>query len=278
MSVTFTKLFASITESTVWCEPDRTRICWITMLAMADHRGRVWASTPGLANRARIPVEDARIAIQTFLEPDDDSRSKENEGRRIEEIDGGWRLINHEKYRALRDEESIKEAKRRYINARRAKEKEDSKVVENVENVDRGRYNAEAEAEAEAEAGKPKPKAQRFAPPPWIDPEAWKGFEAMRTKIRKPMTDRARAMIVSELEALKAQGHDPIAVLAQSELHAWAGVFPIKANGTTRSPIQWWTSDEGIVAKGRELHLEPKRGESMSSFKARINAAIESVA
>ena len=155
MSVTFTKLFSSITESTVWCEPDRTRLAWITMLAMADSRGRVWGSVPGLANRARIPVEDMRVAIQTFLDPDPDSRSGEKDGRRIEVIDGGWRLINHEKYRAIRDEEAIKEAKRKYINTRRAKEKIEAGCVENV---DRGRHNAEAYTEAEAEKSKTKPR------------------------------------------------------------------------------------------------------------------------
>jgi len=121
----------------------------------------------------------------------------------------------------------------------------------------------------------PKPKAQHFVPPPWVDLEAWKGFENMRAKIRKPLTDRARAMIVKELEALKAQGHNPVAVLAQSEVHAWAGVFPVKVNGSAKSPSQWWTSDEGVLAKGKELLLEPKMGESMPSFKTRINAAIE---
>lgn len=155
MSVTFTKLFASITESTVWCEPDSTRLAWITMLAMADSKGRVWASIPGLANRARISVDATRTAITTFLSPDPDSRTPDYEGRRIEPIDGGWRLLNHEKYRAIRDEESVKESKRRYINARRERER---LAVSDVETVDRSRCNAEAEAEAlksEALSGKP---------------------------------------------------------------------------------------------------------------------------
>ena len=83
---------------------------------------------------------------------------------------------------------------------------------------------------------KPLPtKAQRFALPPWIAEEAWKGFETMRTKIRKPMTDRAKAMIVLELAKLRAQGHDPIAVLAQSEVRAWASVYPIDTGKVTRS-------------------------------------------
>jgi hypothetical protein len=154
MSVTFTKLFSSITESTIWVAPDPHRLCWITMLAMADRQGRVWASIPGLANRARISVDDTRAAIASFLSPDPDSRTKDWEGRRIEEIDGGWRLLNHAKYRAIRDEEAIKEAKRKYINTRRA-----------VENVDRGRVNAEAEADTEAKIKskkKPTPLPEDF--------------------------------------------------------------------------------------------------------------------
>lgn len=154
MSRTFTKLFSSITESTVWCEPDRTRLLWICMLAMADRNGRVWGSIPGLSNRARIPVEDARVAIATFLAPDPDSRTPDHEGRRIEVIDGGWRLLNHDKYRAIRDEETTNESKRNYINARRAKERaavEQSRTVAN--NVGLGRDNAEAEAEADTSIG-----------------------------------------------------------------------------------------------------------------------------
>lgn len=160
MSMTFTKLFSSITESTIWREPANVRLVWITMLAMADRRGRVWASLPGLADRARVPDEDCRTAIKTFLSPDADSRTREHEGRRIEVIDGGWRLLNHEKYRAIRDEESIKDSKRNYINKRRAAEKQ-----ANVENVERGRTpsndvtqcraNAEADSDAEAEEVEP---------------------------------------------------------------------------------------------------------------------------
>lgn len=120
MSNTFTKLFSSITESTVWCEPDRTRLVWICMLAMADAQGRVWGSIPGLANRARVPVEDARAAIACFLAPDVDSRTRDHDGRRIEEIDGGWRLLNYVKYREKRDIESTRERKRRWMANKRA--------------------------------------------------------------------------------------------------------------------------------------------------------------
>lgn len=129
----FTKLFSTITESTVWCEPDRTRLVWICMLAMADAQGRVWGSIPGLANRARVPVEDCRTAIDCFLQPDIDSRTKDFEGRRIEAIDGGWRLLNYLKYRERRDKESARERKRKWIANKRAAAKKN--VTINASNV-----------------------------------------------------------------------------------------------------------------------------------------------
>lgn len=151
MSMTFTKLFSSITASTIWAARDQTRIVWITMLAMADQHGRVWASIPGLSNIARVPIEACEEALAELMAPDKYSRTKDHDGRRVEEIDGGWRLLNHAKYRAIRDEESIKESKRRYINARRQAER--SSTVEPVEQcrtaVERCRANTEAEAEAE---------------------------------------------------------------------------------------------------------------------------------
>ncbi len=64
--------------------------------------------------------------------------------------------------------------------------------------------------------------------PDWIDVEAWEGYEEMRRKIRKPMTDRARTLAVRELEKLKAAGNDPNEVLDQSTLHSWQGLFELR--------------------------------------------------
>lgn len=118
MSFTFTKLFGTITESSVWSESCEIRICWVTMLAMCDKDGQVFAALPGLARRANIPLEDVEKSIQCFLSPDPYSRTKDYDGVRIEEIDGGWRLLNYQKYRDLRDtldrKEQVREAVARH--------------------------------------------------------------------------------------------------------------------------------------------------------------------
>jgi len=98
----YTKLFNSIVTSTIWTEDDKTRILWITMLALADKNGEIHGSIPGLARVAGISLADAENAIGKFLSPDPYSRTPDHDGRRIAPIDGGWELLNHTKYREWR--------------------------------------------------------------------------------------------------------------------------------------------------------------------------------
>jgi hypothetical protein len=82
------------------------------MLAMADKHGEVMASILGLAHRARVTVEDCEKAIQHLSGPDPYSRTGENDGRRIEAIDGGWEILNYAKYRRMMSEEEQAERNR----------------------------------------------------------------------------------------------------------------------------------------------------------------------
>lgn len=101
----YTKLFGSILHSTIWAETHATRIVWMTMLAAKDKDGIVEASIPGLARLANVTIEECETALAKFLAPDPYSRTKDNEGRRIEEVHGGWRVLNHDYYRGLLDAE-----------------------------------------------------------------------------------------------------------------------------------------------------------------------------
>ena len=125
--LTYVKLFNTILDSSVWLEENETRILWITMMAKADRDGIVRGSVPGLAHSARISVEGCRVALGKFLAPDPESTSKEYEGRRIEEVKGGWRLLNHEKYRDLLSLAERREYNRRKQAEYRAKAKANNK-------------------------------------------------------------------------------------------------------------------------------------------------------
>jgi len=146
----YTKLFQSIVTSTIWSEGDRTRIVWITMLAMANQHGEVEASIPGLAKLAGVPLEDCEKALGVLSGPDPYSRTKDFEGRRIEAIDGGWRILNHGKYRAMASAEDRREQDRlRKQRVRRCPQLSAPRPQKSA-------LSAQAEAEAEAEAERQK--------------------------------------------------------------------------------------------------------------------------
>lgn len=92
---------------------------------------------------------------------------------------------------------------------------------------------ASASAVASAVQGKPTPLPPIPDLPAWLPVESWQGYLAMRIKIKKPMTDRAKKMAIEKLEKLREQGHDPKAVLDQSEFHSWQGLFEVKPTTTS---------------------------------------------
>lgn len=109
MSDSYTKLFSSITKSTVWGTPPAVRCVWVAMLADSNRHGEVFGSVPGLARLALVSLQECEEALAIFLAPDPHSRTKDHEGRRIEEIDGGWRLLNYVKFDRMRSEAEAKE-------------------------------------------------------------------------------------------------------------------------------------------------------------------------
>lgn len=115
----YTKLFSRILESTIWREDDKTRILWITMLAMANQHGIVESTIPGLADRARITLDECETALERFQQEDKYSWSKEEGGRRVRVVEGGWFLINHDKYRKLLSQEDQREKTRLRVQAYR---------------------------------------------------------------------------------------------------------------------------------------------------------------
>lgn len=58
--------------------------------------------------------------------------------------------------------------------------------------------------------------------------KTWKDFREMRKKNRKPMTKRAEELIIKELNKLSKNKDVQIAILNQSIMNSWQGVFPLK--------------------------------------------------
>ena len=95
----YTKLFSDIITSSVWNEDDKTRIVWITLLALSDATGYVHCALPSLALMARMDQAACEASLKKLSAPDEYSRTPDNHGIRISKVDGGWMILNYEKHR-----------------------------------------------------------------------------------------------------------------------------------------------------------------------------------
>ncbi len=120
----YTKLFSSIVASTIWREDDKTRLVWITMLAMKNERHVVETSLPGLADMARVTIKECEAAVKKLEGPDKYSRNQQHQGRRVERCDGGWRILNGEYYRQQLSYEERKEYQKLYHREYRRRKKD----------------------------------------------------------------------------------------------------------------------------------------------------------
>ena len=97
-------------------------------------------------------------------------------------------------------------------------DKEKDKEIEKEEETEKEFYAHTREAK----------KQEAFKIPPFINPEIWKTFETMRKQIRKPMSERAKKLIVSKLQSL---GEDKAnEILDQSIVNCWQDVYPLKTD------------------------------------------------
>lgn len=94
----FVVIDAEILSSSVWSEAAHVRLVWITLLILCDTDGYVGASVPGIARAAGVTLEEAQEAVAVLQQPDPHSRTKSNEGRRLEPDERGWRILNFKEH------------------------------------------------------------------------------------------------------------------------------------------------------------------------------------
>lgn len=246
--MSYTKLFSSIVTSTIWTENSDTCKVWVTMLAVANKHGEVHAAIPGLAQIAGLTVEVVESSIEKFLAPDKYSRTPDDEGRRIEAIEGGWLLLNHAKYRAMasKDEEKTASAKRQQ--AFRARQKRNGKVTNSNGSVtvcnDAVTVDRDI-AEAEADTNKiiiPKTNNKERAVALVLPYDSsdfklfWANWEQHRKETKKPITPTSRKQQFAKLAEMGERR--AIEALKHSLAGGYAGIYEpstLKPNGTTHN-------------------------------------------
>lgn len=242
----YTPLFDTMLTGTLYGRWPHTGI-WACLLSRASREGVIDEQPAALAAAIGVPVELLLDCIRDFMSPDPESRTPDNDGRRLELLQQhrswGWRVVNHYKYRekarkkVYDDErtESGEDAARKQAERAAAAA---SRAVPRCPDTSRAVPLSEAEATPEAEAKKkprraharddsPDAKTRGEAdPPPGLDPAAWSRWCDYRKQIRKPLKP---VSIPAAQRELAAFGSDQADVVEQSVAQGWQGLFALKA-------------------------------------------------
>lgn len=97
----FTKLDERILQSSIMAEKAEVFKVWIALLASCRQNGIADVSSTFLAAACHLPQKTVDNAIEVLSSPDSHSRSLADDGRRIKRVDGGYFVINYDKYRAF---------------------------------------------------------------------------------------------------------------------------------------------------------------------------------
>lgn len=212
----FTKLDEGIIFSSIMGEDDSVFRVWIVLLATCKGNGISPISEVFLSSITKKDITEIDRCIKILSSPDGHSRTKNEDGRRIERIDGGFRIINYREYRNFSyTDNTVAERQRRF---RSKKELHVTDVTESngcngMSRKSNGDISASASASASAsefEEKKDKTKREEsksksaFAPPTLlevsqyclerdntVDPEKWLShYTANGWKVgRNPMKD-----------------------------------------------------------------------------------------
>lgn len=108
----------------------------------------------------------------------------------------------------------------------------DSKRVSRVPNEEQRKSPQNTE-----EPRFPSPSPSPIPSPYIVTPfqAALDNFMEMRKKIKKPMTDKAKELLLKKLDGMASDDEEKIKILEQSIMNSWQGVFPLKQNQSNQN-------------------------------------------
>ena len=136
------KVFDSIYDGTLYGHWEAI-VTMQQLIVLATPDGVVDMMPQAIAARTSIPIDIITKGLKVLSEPDAYTRTPGEDGRRIVLLEDrrpwGWRLVNHQKYRGLRNAEEKRRADRERISEKRKKNRNvaiESHCVANVAHSD----------------------------------------------------------------------------------------------------------------------------------------------
>jgi hypothetical protein len=109
----WTPIWDMMIDSSIWQEPDHVFRVFVAMMILKSPTHVVWLDGYQIARRIHMPIEKVLDALTVLSEPDPRRPAQAHEGRRIRKVEGGWEVINGEKYQALMKHSQRQESNRK---------------------------------------------------------------------------------------------------------------------------------------------------------------------
>lgn len=169
----FGKLFSTAyTGSMMGAGPNAFAV-WGYALSNASANGVVELNPKLIAAViGRLTPADVADVIKYLCAPDPESRSLDEDGRRILPLDGfSYRIVNHAKYRGMRDDDERKKQNR--LSQQRVRERRNSQPASAGVSQGQQRQPRSAQAEADTRKKNKQKKGAQFIPPALAEIEAF---------------------------------------------------------------------------------------------------------
>jgi hypothetical protein len=204
------------------------RSFWADLLALAGHSRFPGVVTPGEDGSGFVAYPSS-FFCSTFGCPEtvvNESLALFEAQKRIRNENGVLYIVNWDKY------QSEYQQKRQRIEYKKSTESAANVRTKSQQNS--AAVESEVEVEVEVEVEK-KENQKHLTPsalllPSWLPIQEWEDFIEMRKKIKAPLTERGKKLIIGKLENLSLHGEIVAEVLKQSIERSWRGVFPVTTN------------------------------------------------
>jgi len=118
----YAKIFTSLFDGSMRGHSDLILV-FVNLLCHADQDGVVDRHWRAISDETGLTPDQTRAALTALESPDPDSRTRTDEGRRLQRIDParewGWQIVNFTHYRDLRSNEDRREYMRKYMQNKR---------------------------------------------------------------------------------------------------------------------------------------------------------------
>jgi len=206
----YIKLFRKLLDNPIICKDSDYLAVWVYLLLNATHREQ-----PALFRGQKIILKPGqlitgRISISTKLNISESKvqrilKSFENEQQIEQQASNQNRLITILNWTEYQQSEQQNEHP---VNNKRTTSEQQVNTNKNVKNDKNERINI-------------------YSDNPELNTSILQFIE-FRKKIKAPMTDRAIELLISKLQKLSPDIQTQIAIINQSILNGWKGVFPLK--------------------------------------------------